>query len=86
MSIAYLALEFNDRPFCVLKTLEREVDGRKQVLEEIEKLGGKLLADAAVRNEEKIHIQEEMEILQDRWTKLHVKIHDNNKWYGTQNM
>ena len=63
-----------------MKTLEREVEGRKPVFEEIEKLGGKLLADAAVRDEEKIHIQEEMEILSERWTKLHVNIHDNNKW------
>ena len=62
------------------------MDGRKQVLEEIKKLGGKLLADAAVRDEEKIHIKEEMEILQDRWMKLHEKIHDNNKWYVTQNL
>lgn len=63
-----------------LQTLEREVEGRKPVLEEIEKLGVKLLADSSIRDEEKVHIQEEMEILQERWKKLHVKIHDNNKW------
>ena len=64
-----------------LKTLEREVEGRKPVLEELQKLGAKLSDNAAVRDEEKIHIREEMEILQERWNKLHVKIHDNNKWY-----
>ena len=63
-----------------VQTLEREVKGRKPVLEEIEKLVAKLLADTSIRDEEKVHIQEEMEILQERWKKLHVKIHDNNKW------
>ena len=56
------------------------MEGRKPVFEEIEKLGPKLLADTAIRDEEKIHIQEESEILLERWKKLHVKIHDNNKW------
>lgn len=54
--------------------------GRKPVLAEIEKLGAKLLADTTIRDEEKVHIKEEMEILQERWKKLHVEIHDNNKW------
>ncbi|XP_028414134.1 dystrophin-like isoform X2 [Dendronephthya gigantea] len=62
------------------KTLEREIEGRKPVVEEIEKLGRKLLSDSAVRDEEKVHIKEELEILQDRWKKLHLKIQDNNKW------
>ena len=64
----------------LFKTLEREIEGRKPVFEEIKKLGAKLLLDTAVRDEEKDHIQEEMEILEDRWKKLHEKIHASNKW------
>ena len=60
--------------------MEREVEGRKPVIEEIERLGKKLLDDSTVREEEKTHIKEEMEILLERWKKLHVTIHDNTKW------
>lgn len=63
-----------------MKTLEREVEGRKPVLEELEKLQGKLRSDAAIRDEEKLRIQEEMDILQVRWKRLFAKIHDNSKW------
>ena len=62
------------------QTLEREVEVRKPVLEEIEKLSERLQAEPTVRDEEKTHIKEEMEILQERWQKLHMKIHDNTKW------
>lgn len=64
-----------------LKTLESEIQGRKPVLEEIVKLGEQLLSNTVVRDEEKVHIAEEMEIFEDRWSKLNVKIHENNKWY-----
>ncbi|XP_046848609.1 utrophin-like isoform X4 [Xenia sp. Carnegie-2017] len=63
-----------------VKTLESEIQGRKPVLEEIVKLGEQLLSNTVVRDEEKVHIAEEMEIFEDRWSKLNVKIHENNKW------
>lgn len=56
------------------------MEGRKPVLEELEKLQGKLRSDAAIRDEEKLRIQEEMDILQVRWKRLFAKIHDNSKW------